>query len=462
MNLFIAHQQHTAVTTELAQKLTPLGKVTIILWETLTATLPTAWPELPQAIFFDATAIDPQLVAAAYNNFPQTVFFAYHPLQSSPIPTVLQQPVAAFNNLVNDLVIIDCDANSSLAEISQHLQYRQQIQCLQQQQRHLDNLFDTLLTVGASLERNRIIELALISLGKLFPADSCVLYVLDPGTAQFDLPKSCFPAPPKIALHLPSQPSALLTQATQNLEVILAHSTQLAQDEYYRDQQFQQLLLFPIHSNASIWGILELGQRRRTDYCNLNILTKVRILISNSLNNALHFSDLERLGKLDELTQLYNTRHLYNVLETEIKRAKRYLLNLSLLFIDLDGFKAVNDTNGHLCGSATLIEAAHLIARSVRETDLVGRYGGDEFVIVLPETSPEKAVTIAERIRQNIANTIFRGGADYQIHLTASFGVASYPENAASPAALIRAADKAMYLAKEQQKNSVVRADSLE
>jgi diguanylate cyclase (GGDEF)-like protein len=449
MNLFIAYQQVTAAVVELAEKLAPL-KVPSTPWETLTSTEKVASTP-PHAIFFDATATDPQLITTL--NLPDTLFFAYHSEPEIPFPTEASNYPAT---------VIFCHATTTLAEINQHLYYRQQIQQLQQQRQYLDNLFDMLLTVGASLEKNRIIELALLSIGKFFPADHCVLYVLDPGTVQFDLPKSCFPAPPTISLHLPTQPSKLLIQASQNLEVLLADTTLLAQDEYYSKQPFQQLLLFPIHGNASIWGLLELGQYHSNRYCDLSTLTRLRILISNSLNNALHFSDLERLGQLDELTQLYNTRHLYSVLETEIKRAKRYVLSLSLLFIDLDGFKAVNDTKGHLCGSATLIETAHLIARSVRETDLVARYGGDEFVIVLPETSPEKAVTIAERIRQNIANTIFRGGADYQIHLTASFGVASYPENAASPAGLIRAADKAMYLAKEQHKNSVVRADATE
>ena len=111
----------------------------------------------------------------------------------------------------------------------------------------------------------------------------------------------------------------------------------------------------------------------------------------------------EALSVTDDLTQLYNSRYLSQVLRRETKRASRSGRPLSLLFIDLDGFKSINDTHGHLFGSRALVEAAGVIRASARETDMVARFGGDEFALVLPDTGSEGAVAVGERIRERIA-----------------------------------------------------------
>ena len=111
----------------------------------------------------------------------------------------------------------------------------------------------------------------------------------------------------------------------------------------------------------------------------------------------------EALSVTDDLTQLYNSRYLSQVLRRETKRASRSGRPLSLLFIDLDGFKSINDTHGHLFGSRALVEAAGVIRASARETDVVARFGGDEFALVLPDTGSDGAVFVGERIRERIA-----------------------------------------------------------
>ncbi|HEX8089825.1 MAG TPA: GGDEF domain-containing protein, partial [Blastocatellia bacterium] len=124
-------------------------------------------------------------------------------------------------------------------------------------------------------------------------------------------------------------------------------------------------------------------------------------------------------------------------------------------FMDLDGFKLVNDAYGHRAGSVTLTEVAEAITMSVRESDFVARYGGDEFVLMLPETSARRAVQMAERVRSQIASHRFNGGVGADIYLTASFGVASFPEHATEAEKLIELADAAMYEAKQRNKNNV-------
>ena len=142
------------------------------------------------------------------------------------------------------------------------------------------------------------------------------------------------------------------------------------------------------------------------------ILRAVRVLLEPAavaLDNALLLKRAEALSVTDDLTQLYNSRYLNQVLRRETKRASRSGRPLSLLFIDLDGFKAVNDTHGHLCGSRALVEAAAVIAGSARETDVVARFGGDEFALVLPDTGGEGAFAVGERIRERIAAHVVSG-----------------------------------------------------
>jgi diguanylate cyclase (GGDEF)-like protein len=174
-----------------------------------------------------------------------------------------------------------------------------------------------------------------------------------------------------------------------------------------------------------------------------------------ALDNALTLQRVEALSVTDDLTQLYNSRYLNQVLRREAKRASRSGRPLSLLFVDLDGFKGVNDTHGHLAGSAALVEAADVIRRSARETDVVARFGGDEFALILPDTGSEGAAAVGERIRDRIAEHSFLVNKGLDIHLTVSVGVGTLPDVAASAEELIRAADMAMYRVKESGKNNV-------
>jgi diguanylate cyclase (GGDEF)-like protein len=157
----------------------------------------------------------------------------------------------------------------------------------------------------------------------------------------------------------------------------------------------------------------------------------------------------------DEHTGLYNARHLRHVLAAEIARAHRFHHMTSVVFLDLDRFKAVNDRHGHRTGSALLAEMGELLMSSIRSIDLAFRYGGDEFVMVLVETDRVGANVVAERVRKRLANNLFLAGEGLNLRVTASFGVASFPEDAATPDTLLEAADAAMYRAKDGGRNCV-------
>ena len=193
------------------------------------------------------------------------------------------------------------------------------------------------------------------------------------------------------------------------------------------------------------------------------LLQSVNLLLepaAMALDSALLLKRAEELSVTDDLTQLYNSRYLNLVLRRETKRASRSGRPLSLLFIDLDGFKGVNDAHGHLYGSRALVEAAGLIRGSARETDMVSRFGGDEFAIVLPDTGGEGAYAVGERVRDRVAAHSFLADDGLNIHLTASVGVATLPDVAASADELVAAADKAMYAVKDSGKNGIQAASA--
>lgn len=165
---------------------------------------------------------------------------------------------------------------------------------------------------------------------------------------------------------------------------------------------------------------------------------------------------------IDELTGLYNQGYLELTLNNEIARSDRYGTPVSLLFFDLDKFKSVNDKHGHLAGSQILREAAKILRQNVRDSDILLRYGGDEFVAILPNTRTTGAQILADRIRESFDSMRFDVRAAtqipsaYDLHVTTSIGIACYPETASSSRSLILRADEAMYEAKHQGKNRVV------
>jgi diguanylate cyclase (GGDEF)-like protein len=169
-------------------------------------------------------------------------------------------------------------------------------------------------------------------------------------------------------------------------------------------------------------------------------------------------SDRERfqeLARTDPLTGCFNRRALFDWLEREVERVKRYQQTLAVLLLDLDTFKAVNDRHGHVAGDAVLRQIGELLRHEARAVDVVARYGGDEFVLGLPETAMDGAVVFADRLRRRIAEHDFAQSGD-PVYVTASIGVATLPApDVETVEALIAGADAAMYRAKGAGRNQV-------
>lgn len=169
-------------------------------------------------------------------------------------------------------------------------------------------------------------------------------------------------------------------------------------------------------------------------------------------------NELEEMATRDPLTGLFNRREMSRVLEEELDRARRYQRPMAVLWVDFDHFKDVNDTFGHAAGDSVLRSISRLLLGSVRSVDAIGRFGGEEFVIVLPEMDLEEAQDTAERLRRKVAEKPQPLGNGQEVPLTISVGVAVYPDHGQTAPTLCAAADKAMYLAKQRGRNCVAMA----
>ena len=214
---------------------------------------------------------------------------------------------------------------------------------------------------------------------------------------------------------------------------------------------------FPVTTNNRLTGLLCVAGRRvaRMVAGHEAFLGQVANQASIVMENSRLFERVRNLSIRDSLTDLYNHRHVMELVSVEFTRVGRYQEAFSLLMIDVDNFKKVNDEYGHPAGDSVLKELARIIKETVRTVDSVGRYGGEEFVAILPHTAHALAMETAERLRRTIHEHVFLAG-DRKVHVTVSVGVASYPSPTVdSPATLIREADQALYRAKEAGRDLV-------
>lgn len=214
----------------------------------------------------------------------------------------------------------------------------------------------------------------------------------------------------------------------------------------------------PLIVDDRVIGILDVesSQEKILQDYDLDMLRSLASQIAMTIDHATHVSKVEVQAITDGMTGLFNYRHFQTILEREYKRATRYNRMISLIMIDIDHFKTYNDTNGHLQGDETLRKVAALIKSSCRDVDFAVRYGGEEFALLLPETSVEEAQSIAERIRQSIAQYPFANREKQPNHcLTISLGIANYPTDATSVLELVDHADAALYQAKHSTRNCV-------
>jgi diguanylate cyclase (GGDEF)-like protein len=251
-----------------------------------------------------------------------------------------------------------------------------------------------------------------------------------------------------------SGPGSVALNRRPVLQGDLVREHRFIEDMRLLEEGLRSYVLVPLVSREQTVGVLALGSTRTElfDDSTLARLQPIADAVALAFDNVRLFQKTREMSISDEVTPLYNFRYFHQALERELKLVNRYGSVLSLLFIDLDRFKPINDTYGHLRGSRTLREVGFLLREGVRETDIPARYGGDEFCVILPQTDAPAARVLAEKLREMIEGHTFLQEEGIDARLGVSLGVATYPAEAKTKEALIRLADKRMYEDKDSRR----------
>lgn len=221
--------------------------------------------------------------------------------------------------------------------------------------------------------------------------------------------------------------------------------------------QTHSIICLPLKSKQRVLGVIQLINVDMKHFGDHEVLAlnSLADYAAIAIDNARAVERIQELTITDDCTGLYNARHLYKTLEAEVYRSARFGYEFSVLFLDLDHFKRVNDTHGHLIGSKLLAEIGYSIKSHLRLIDYAFRYGGDEFVVLLPQTGKESALVVARRIRDVFRNSLFCREESLNLNVRASMGVATYPEDAKSAHEIIRQADEMMYMVKNSTRDNI-------
>src|SRR6266478_370850 len=250
---------------------------------------------------------------------------------------------------------------------------------------------------------------------------------------------------------------------------VAKHGERLIVPDVYTDPRFakridemtkletRSIICVPLRSKLRVLGVIQLVNVHMEHFTDQEtfFLQSLCDYAAIAIENARSVEKIQELTITDDCTGLYNARHLHRTLETEVYRSSRFGYEFTVLFIDLDHFKQVNDTHGHLIGSKLLAEIGYLIKAQLRLIDYAFRYGGDEFVVLLPQTGKDQALNVAKRLRDAMRASSFCREEGLNLNVRASIGLATYPHDARDAHDIIRQADEMMYLVNNTSRDNI-------
>jgi diguanylate cyclase (GGDEF)-like protein len=331
---------------------------------------------------------------------------------------------------------------------------------VQQRLRELAALHTATSALLSTLDLEELLGRILDAAQSAFPAaEEGILYLTVPGTSQLQL-RAVFgykdPRIKKIINHTGFDfPARILTEK----KPVLISDTEVDPGGV-QNSPFRSAIAVPLIHGASIHGIIFLSASapRVFSVNDLHLLETFAATTTAALQNALLHGEVQKLAITDSLTGFLNRRGFDDLSSREFERAVRFGRPLSAIMIDIDHFKDINDTYGHVIGDQALSLLARRLQEVLREVDVLGRYGGDEFIALLPETDPETAAAVAERIQSSFHIPLVIGKSGSQplsLMVSASFGVAGLNDEIKDIHTLIEKADSASYRAKQSGRNRV-------
>ncbi len=329
---------------------------------------------------------------------------------------------------------------------------------LEKSQAQIETIYETSRNLGEILNSEEVVDEFLNIVQKILGYQFCSIFILNDSNTLSLLGEIKQGKKIKYSEPVKKGLSGTLEKVIATGKPVRILDLATAFGHLRKSDEFKSLLAVPMISRGKVTGVLSAHSKRLGAFLDQD--EKIFSILAGSAALAIENASLHQKTKeltiVDELTGIYNYRYFIRKLSQEIKRAERYKQPLSLLMIDIDWFKRCNDTYGHLFGNKVLKELAKRIKDSVRDVDVVSRYGGEEFAVILPQTNKKDAHMIGERIRHRVESTDFIvEEGELMVKVTVSLGVATHPENGTTSEQLIEKVDQALYLAKGKGKNTV-------
>lgn len=329
-----------------------------------------------------------------------------------------------------------------------------------QKSQQMTLLHEIVAAIASDLTLEPLLERLASHTASLLNAELSALAVLHPETGEIEFFKANIPSD--------NFPVKQMPQGKGLFSAVLRTGAALRLEDASADPRFEGLpaghpfikgiLAVPLLSKNKIIGGLFVANKHGSaafTHEDEELLMILGLQSATAVENARLYTKAAEMAATDSLTGLANRRTFMEELNREVMRAKRYQQALSLLIVDIDHFKWVNDKYGHLAGDAVLQSLAQILIKHVRTVDMIGRYGGDEFAVILPETNASGAKLVGENVRRTVSHTSFLLPDRNEIGLTVSIGISSFPDNANLIQQLIERADQALYMAKEKGRNQV-------